>query len=314
MSLFPASSLAMYSGRPGTLSVEDFGDRLLANYAKAKSKDTRLTKARFLEQLPGFLEQEALRSWRKNKDRVLTAPAVAAELAQWDPLEEVVRLFKTEFGGASAEQVRELTSLKKKPNETCRMLHSRLEYLADETGLLNSQEMAIKFVEALPEKLRVRVEPIVYSMGANGVYTLDQAFKVADRQDLATAYADGRRGKTKEDTSTDSYGVSEADAKAFQDGRICFRCGREGHVLSECQVKADVQCSVCQKKGHMAAACWTKHGKPGVVANQRAYPQEGVKEIALELKELKGQVQKLLEHFGRVVNAKSGAGQGMDKY
>ncbi|GAQ89172.1 hypothetical protein KFL_004940010 [Klebsormidium nitens] len=84
------------------------------------------------------------------------------------------------------------------------MLRSRLEYLADETGLLNGQEMAIKFVEALPEKLRVRVEPIVYAMGANGVYTLNQAFEVADRLDLATAYADGRRGKTKEDN--DSYG------------------------------------------------------------------------------------------------------------
>jgi hypothetical protein len=37
--------------------VEDFDDRLLAAYAKAKSKDKRLTEAEFLLQLPAFLER-----------------------------------------------------------------------------------------------------------------------------------------------------------------------------------------------------------------------------------------------------------------
>jgi hypothetical protein len=41
----------------------------------------------------------------------------------------VVKLFKKEFGAASAEQVRELHSLKKGPHETIRMLKSRLERL-----------------------------------------------------------------------------------------------------------------------------------------------------------------------------------------
>jgi hypothetical protein len=38
----------MFSGRPGTQSVEDFEDWLLAAYAKARSKDKKLAKAEFL--------------------------------------------------------------------------------------------------------------------------------------------------------------------------------------------------------------------------------------------------------------------------
>jgi hypothetical protein len=50
----------IFSGRPGTRSVEDFEDRLLAAHAKARSKDKKLAKAEFLLQLPGGLEHEAL--------------------------------------------------------------------------------------------------------------------------------------------------------------------------------------------------------------------------------------------------------------
>jgi hypothetical protein len=41
----------MFSGRPSTQSVEDFEDRLLAAYAKARLKDKKLSKAEFLLQL-----------------------------------------------------------------------------------------------------------------------------------------------------------------------------------------------------------------------------------------------------------------------
>ena len=320
MAFFSAPTLAMYSGRPGTLSVDDFGDRLLANYAKARAKDTKLTKVRFLEQLPGFLELEALRLWRKNKDTVLTAPADPGELSTWDPLDEVVKLFKKEFGGASAEQVRELMNLKKKTNETCKMLRSRLEYLAEETGLLNNQEQAMKFVEALPQKLHEQVTPILYSKGQNGVYTLDQAFEVADRLDLATAYASGRKGQLSKDEDEYATKAVTTNAKATALGKIsCFRCGREGHGISECQMKPDVICSVCQKKGHMAAACWTKHGKPPFVGqpssqNNWGNKEETISDIVVQFKELKIEFQKLVEQVAQVVKGRSATIHDMDEY
>jgi hypothetical protein len=59
----------MFSGRPGTQSVEDFKDRLLAAYTKARSKKyKKLTKGEFLLQLPGVLEHEALQLWCKKRD------------------------------------------------------------------------------------------------------------------------------------------------------------------------------------------------------------------------------------------------------
>jgi hypothetical protein len=39
--------MQLFSGRPETQSVDDLGDRLEAAYAKARSKDKKLTRAQF---------------------------------------------------------------------------------------------------------------------------------------------------------------------------------------------------------------------------------------------------------------------------
>jgi hypothetical protein len=84
----------------------------------------------------------------------------------------VVKLFKKEFGAASTEQVQELQNLTRREGETCRMLKARLEQLSEETGLLNKQERAVAFVGALPDALRLQVEPLVWSQSEGGVYSL----------------------------------------------------------------------------------------------------------------------------------------------
>jgi hypothetical protein len=63
--------MQLFSGRPGTQSVDDLGNRLEAAYAKARSKDKKLTRAEFLHQLAGYLECEALRVWRKHRGDIL---------------------------------------------------------------------------------------------------------------------------------------------------------------------------------------------------------------------------------------------------
>jgi hypothetical protein len=98
----------MFSGRPGTQFVEDFEDRLLAAYAKARLKDKKLSKAEFLLQLPGVLEYEALQLWRKKRDEILTEPEDGEQRKVWDPLADIIKLFREHFGVPSAEKVREL--------------------------------------------------------------------------------------------------------------------------------------------------------------------------------------------------------------
>jgi hypothetical protein len=88
-------------------------------------------------------------------------PRDAAAGGKGDPIEAVVKLFKKEFGAAGAEQVQELQNLTRRKGETCRMLKARLKQLSEETGLLNEQERAVAFVGALPDALRLQVEPLV---------------------------------------------------------------------------------------------------------------------------------------------------------
>jgi hypothetical protein len=138
------------------------------------------------------LECEALCVWRKHRGDILEPRGVAEGVA-WDPIEEVVKLFKKEFGATSAEQVQELQNLTRREGETCRILKARLEQLSEETGLLNEQERAVAFVGALLDALRLQVKPLMWSPSEGGVYSLEKAFQVAKRMDLAKPFAMGRR-------------------------------------------------------------------------------------------------------------------------
>jgi hypothetical protein len=57
-----------------------------------------------------------------------------------NPNADLIAIFKEHFEVASAAKVRKLQTLQKHDDETCRMLRSRLEHLAEETGLLNARE------------------------------------------------------------------------------------------------------------------------------------------------------------------------------
>jgi hypothetical protein len=105
------------------------------------------------------LEHEALQLWRKKRNEILAEPEDGEERRAWDPIAAVIKLFKEHFGVPSADKVRELQTLRKQ--ETCRMLKSRVERFAAETGLLNGREQAMAFVKALPTELRQRVEPVL---------------------------------------------------------------------------------------------------------------------------------------------------------
>jgi hypothetical protein len=194
-----------YSGRPGTMPLDDLWDRLEALFAareaKSNSKQKKFTKAVFLRQLPIHLEHEALQVWRgKHRERILTPPSDESA-GEWDPIEEVIKLFRKEFGVASADKVRELHRLRKRNDEPCRMLKGRLERLVDEIGLLNEQEKALAFVRVLPGELQKQVTPVLYANSKGGQYTFEKAFKIAEKIDLATAYAEGLQGWQQGSTS-----------------------------------------------------------------------------------------------------------------
>jgi hypothetical protein len=130
---------------------------------------------------------------RKHRKVILTKLEGTSDRV-WDPIANVIALFKEHFGVASAAKVHELQTLKKREDKICRMLRSRLERLAEETGLLNACEQAMTFVNALPAALRERIEPILWAKSPSGIYSLDDAAQAAERVKLAQAYAAGMRG------------------------------------------------------------------------------------------------------------------------
>lgn len=167
----PMESGKRYDGRPGGVALDDFWDWIEGTYWKAVSKKASLSRADFCRQMPCFLQHEALHLWRKEKDSILTAPE-DTPVKDWDPIEDMVDLFRREFETASPAMVDELLTLKKGPGETCRMLRSRLEMLNERTAILTEKEAARKFVQALPEELRAQLQPVLWvnSPGGGGVH------------------------------------------------------------------------------------------------------------------------------------------------
>jgi hypothetical protein len=237
-----------------------------AQEAKSNLKQKKFTKAVFLRQLPIHLEHEALQVSRKHWERILTPPSDDSA-GEWDPIQEVITLFRKGFEVASADKVRELHRLRKRDDETCRMLKGRLERLANETGLLNEREKALAFVRALPGELQKQVTPVLYAKSKGGQHTLKEAFEIAEKIDLATAYAEGLQGWQQGGTSAadEKRGVGEtrgfvrarmAAAAADMGGGPCYQCGVADHMAKECQLSSRVTCGVCHKAGHVREACW----------------------------------------------------------
>jgi hypothetical protein len=160
----------------------------------------------------------------------------------------VIKLFRKKFGVASADKVQKLHRLRKRDDETCRMLKGRLERLADETCLLNEREKVLAFVRALPRELQKQVMPVLYASSKGGQYTLEEAFEISEKIDLATTYAEGLQGWQQGGTSAadERRGVEEsrglvrtrmAVAAADMGGGPCYRCGAADHMAKECHLR-----------------------------------------------------------------------------
>jgi hypothetical protein len=280
-------------------------------------KNKKLSKAEFLLQLPAVLEHEALQLWRKKRDEILTEPEDGEQRKVRDPLADVIKLFKEHFGVPSAEKVRELQTLRKGERETCRMLKSRVERLAEETGLLNGREQAMAFVKALLAELRQRVEPVLWAQSPSGVYSLDAAFQVAERIELAQAYAAGMQGWT-ESGGSSGRRVSAMQAVDETEGP-CYNCGARSGDNKAAACRQDVgRCTACNKKGHKEAICWRAHpelkpdwmtGSSGGVSQSLS---QKVDKLAEQLEQLARQVAVLAGKPVRSASARQATLEGHD--
>jgi hypothetical protein len=108
---------------------------------------------------------------------------------------------------------------------------------------------------------------VLYANSKKGQYTLEEAFEIAEKIDLATAYAEGLQGWQQGGTSAVGERRGGGEPRGFARARVaaaaadmrggpCYRCGAADHMAKECHLGSKVTCGVCHKAGHMREACW----------------------------------------------------------
>jgi hypothetical protein len=107
-----------------------------------------------------------------------------------------------------------------------------------------------------------------------GVYSLEKAFLVSERMDLAKAFAVGRRrgGEQQLEVVAAASGVGIVTYAADKAPPACYRFRQHGHKAHACALPRMVVCETCSTEGHATTACWQKTGKPEW-ANQIAQPR-----------------------------------------
>jgi hypothetical protein len=166
----------------------------------------------------------------------------------------------------------------------------------------------LKFRKALPQQLRSQVEPTLFSESPGGVFSLDRAFEIAERIDLARAFSEGLEGAQEEtvaQVAPVTRGVSTVvrggAAAAVASGAQCFRCEEDDHVAAECPVSRTVKCELCGKHGHVKAACWGRNPslKPEWLGKKMAAgPASDPRDAVIE--ELRKQVAELTQKMGEL--------------
>jgi hypothetical protein len=156
-----------------------------------------------------------------------------------------------------------------------------MEQLSEETGLLNEQECAVAFVEALLDALRLQVEPLVWSQSEGGMYSLEKAFQVAERMDLAKAFAMGRRrgGEQQLEVVAAATGAGIITYATDRPPSACYRCGQHKHKADACALPQTVVYETCSKERHAAtASCYgllhyiSSSGRPSYMVGHNRHP------------------------------------------
>jgi hypothetical protein len=111
------------------------------------------------------------------------------------------------------------------------------------------------------------VKPVLYAKSDAGHYTLEQGFEVAEKIDLATAYAeemddegDQPRPLSRASRFANMGGPgaqgSPQRRQAVQGSRAMGVGRPSDHQSRECGLSLSVTCANCGKLGHVKKACW----------------------------------------------------------
>ena len=128
------------------------------------------------------------------------------------------------------------------------------ESIAEFDAALRKLAIHCEFGEMLEEVLRdrfvcgLRHEATQRRLLSETMLTYQKALEIAKGMEAA-------------DSNTVSFKAKEPVIHKVKDRihqgagkKTCYRCGRNGHLPSECRFK-DAQCHVCGKRGHIAPVC-----------------------------------------------------------
>ena len=143
---------------------------------------------------------------------------------------------------------------------------------------IRDSELRFYLMSALPEKVALQLKLLPKGTYAETIAKAREVILIYQRAELTqpVSHVKEVQESSRLDKMEDTLKVMTEQLAAIRVNQAsprtkhCFKCGKPGHIASNCRSRSEPTCYNCGRRGHVLQNCWSQGNGQGSVPNFRA--------------------------------------------